>query len=291
MIIPTASLAAFMAISISQGPQITEREVVVVMGEDGLHQFVEIDESFETEPTLKQMIDRLMHQGSHDHHQHEVVVERVDEADWMSSPRGPRGKRFQFERHDMGEMLRHLSPDMRRKYEEMMHSMMESRRRNHHQHDMHNEESMMRAHLHFLEEMRHHPQAVMERIDQLPPEMRHEHLELLEALSDDHHHDHHDDHYFQENAEFIHKIQMAREVAARLGDAEAMAIFGVWQVREHLPPAMRVRVLSPIVNDDGVKRSVRNAAAWVLMEAQAESGEEGAGAHTLQQLILQNGMK
>ena len=148
---------------------------------------------------------------------------------------------------------------------------------------------MLRQHMHFMHEMHENPEAVWEMIERLPPEMRREHEEMLAAMGGGHDHD--GDEFMRQTEQFAVKLQMCKEVAARLGDGEAMAIFGVWQAREHMAPENRIALLEPIVYDEDLLRSVRNAAAWVVMEAQAEIGEAEAGAATLQQIIRANGTR
>jgi hypothetical protein len=146
---------------------------------------------------------------------------------------------------------------------------------------------MLREHMHFLREMHEDPERAWEIIESLPPEMRREHEELLGQLMGDHHGD--DGDFFGQAGQFVEKVEMARHVAQRLDDAEAMAIFGVWQVREHLEPEARIALLSPMVANEQLLRSVRNAASFVMMEALGEADEEAAAIRTLQEMILRNG--
>jgi hypothetical protein len=159
---------------------------------------------------------------------------------------------------------------------------------------MNMDEGVMRQHMQFLDEMHHDPHALWEMIGALPEEMRQQHEVIMHALMDGAH-PHHDDHEwdergFQREAEgFAVKIDMAREVAHRLADMEAMAIFGVWQARERLEPAERIEMLGPMVANEQLRMSVRNAAAWVVMDAQAELDRGSASQDTLRELILTNG--
>jgi hypothetical protein len=95
--------------------------------------------------------------------------------------------------------------------------------------------------------------------------------------------------FFERAGQFDEKIAMTRQVAARLSDQEAMAVFGVWQVREHLDPMDRIEMLLPMVTDVDLLRSVRNAAAFVVMESYGEIGDEDGAAETLREMILSNG--
>jgi len=95
--------------------------------------------------------------------------------------------------------------------------------------------------------------------------------------------------FFERAGQFAEKIAMTRQVAARLSDQEAMAVFGVWQVREHLDPTDRIEMLLPMVTDVDLLRSVRNAAAFVVMESYGAIGNEDGAAETLREMILSNG--
>jgi hypothetical protein len=54
-------------------------------------------------------------------------------------------------------------------------------------------------------------------------------------------------------------------------------------------PADRVDLLEPMIKNETLLRSVRNAAAWVVMDAKAEIGDSAGGAATLREIILRNG--
>lgn len=156
------------------------------------------------------------------------------------------------------------------------------------------DEGMMRQHMRFLDELREDPHAVWGMIDGLPDDMREQHEVIMHALMRDgephHGHDQWDGDGFNREAEgFAVKIDMAREVADRLRDAQAMAIFGVWQVRERMEPAERISMLAPMIGDQSLMLSVRNAAAWVVMDAQNELDNRSGGAETLRQFIMTNG--
>ncbi len=152
-------------------------------------------------------------------------------------------------------------------------------------------EDMMRQHMHFLQEMHEHPEHVWEMIERLPPDMRREHEEILHHMGGADRHHGEIDGFVREGQQFATKLAMAREVASWLNNGEAMAIFGVWQARERMEPANRVKLLGPMVQDERLMTSVRNAAAWVVMEAQAELGESASGASTLREIILRNGQR
>ena len=147
---------------------------------------------------------------------------------------------------------------------------------------------MLREHMHFLREMHENPERAWKIIESLPPEMRREHEEMLgQLLTRDHHGNEGD--FFGQARQFVEKVEMARHVTERLDDAEAMAIFGVWQAREHFEPEARIAVLAPIVANDQLLRSVRNAASFVVMESLGEVGDEIGAIETLQEMILRNG--
>jgi hypothetical protein len=50
-----------------------------------------------------------------------------------------------------------------------------------------------------------------------------------------------------------------------------------------------VALLEPMIKNDTLYPSVRNAAAWVVMDAKAELGDSAGGSATLQEIILRNG--
>jgi hypothetical protein len=144
---------------------------------------------------------------------------------------------------------------------------------------------MLREHMHFLREMHEDPEQAWEIIESLPPEMRREHEELLEQLMGGH-----DDHeFFARVQQFDEKIAMASQVAHRLNDSEAMAVFGVWQAREHMDPETRIGILTPMVSNESLRTSVRNAATFVVMEALGELDDRAGAAEALREMILRNG--
>jgi hypothetical protein len=99
------------------------------------------------------------------------------------------------------------------------------------------------------------------------------------------------DEFFDLAGEFVEKINVARKLTASLDDGESLAVFGVWMARQHLEPEARVNVLTPIMNDDTLQDSVRNAAAWVVMDALGEMHRDSDAQATLTQIILRNGAK
>ncbi|MDG2423273.1 MAG: hypothetical protein P8M22_04780 [Phycisphaerales bacterium] len=118
--------------------------------------------------------------------------------------------------------------------------------------------------------------------------------EMGEREHEDHGHEDHDqrhDEFMQQADSFIHKISMSKEMAASLSSREALAVFGVWQAREHMSPEQRVEMLTPIMTDTDLWPSVRNAASWVVMEALAEMHRESDAHNTLRDLIRSNGSK
>jgi len=152
------------------------------------------------------------------------------------------------------------------------------------------EQNMLRRHMEFMHMLHEDPDAVMDMLHHLPPEMRREHEVLLaEMMESRAHAEHREDDYVHQAAQFAEKMQMTRQVGGLLEDGRAMAIFGVWYARERMAPDGRIRLLASMVDNEDLYPAVRNAAAWVVMEAQAELGESAAGAESLRKLILRNG--
>ena len=147
-------------------------------------------------------------------------------------------------------------------------------------------EAMLQEHMHFLMVMQDDPESAWGIIESLPPEMRAEHEELLEQLM---HGGHAHDSFVDESMQFDHKIDMARKVSQRLNDEEAVAVFGVWQAREHLEPEAQVALLAPMMNDMDLRTSVRNAASFVVMEALGHLDDSAGATETLRDMILRNG--
>ncbi|MDG1838228.1 MAG: hypothetical protein P8I91_05445 [Phycisphaerales bacterium] len=149
---------------------------------------------------------------------------------------------------------------------------------------------MMRQHMHFLREMHEDPHRVWDMIERLPPEMREEHEMFFESMMRGDDNEDRLDHEFIEQSEgFVEKLSMASKVVEWLSDSEAVAIFAVWQAREHMGPADRVALLEPMIKNETLHRSVRNASAWVVMDAKAEIGDSAGGVATLREIILRNG--
>jgi hypothetical protein len=145
---------------------------------------------------------------------------------------------------------------------------------------------MLRQDMYFHADMGDDPEVAWDIIESLPPEMRRAHDEWLRQLMGD---DDDGREYFERTGQFDEKIAMARQVASRLADTESMAVFGVWQAREHLDPEARIAMLAPMVNNESLLRSVRNAAAFVVMEALGDIGDDAGAAETLREMILSNG--
>ena len=177
---------------------------------------------------------------------------------------------------------------------------------------MHEEEFMhMEREMQHLHEMLEHAHMIIERqfemIDEcdLGPEEREELEDMaghwFERMGDrghgDHGHDHEEEHghmddgFLRQADSFVHKIDMSGEMAESLSRREALAVFGIWQAREHMSPEQRVELLTPIMSDMDLWPSVRNAASWVVMESLAEMQRETDAHKTLQDLIRSNGSK
>jgi hypothetical protein len=117
----------------------------------------------------------------------------------------------------------------------------------------------------------------------------HEMHRVMRGQMDDRDRDERRDDFIDQGREFATKLSMASQVGLSLDNAEAVAIFAVWQAREHLDPRACVELLHPMVSNHDLYRSVRNAAAWVVMEAQADLDNREGSAETLRELILRNG--
>ncbi|MBG83974.1 MAG: hypothetical protein CMJ40_05435 [Phycisphaerae bacterium] len=154
-----------------------------------------------------------------------------------------------------------------------------------------------------LEEMRHHAREIEEHLDRhhdemddqeredMRRELEHLHQEIRHMEEEGHreHHDDHEDPFFGMASDFVHKIGMAGHMASSLSDREAIAVFGVWMARQHLQPEARVEMLSPMMKDESLYLSVRNAATWVVMDALGEMHRESDAQNTLAELIRSNG--
>lgn len=233
---------------------------VVIEGPDGHIRVVEDDAEYEmhfdqSDRAYRAALQRMM-KSDRDHHSlQEFIRDLVRQGD---TPRvNPHQMREMME---VAEELRHRHHDHRdtEQWLEWRDDHHEHYDDHHHQseHDMH----MMRR----MEEYRHH------------------------EMHDHGHHEMHDD-YAAQAMQFAHKIEVSREIGARLEDKQAMAIFGVWQAREHVEPDRRIGIMRSIAYDHGVHTAVRNAAEWVLMEAYWQVGDEDAAADTLETFIRRNG--
>ena len=115
-------------------------------------------------------------------------------------------------------------------------------------------------------------------------------IDLMEEIShDDGHHE--EDPFFQQGGEFVGKMDLANRIGISLADPIDVAIFGVWEARQHLEPQERVDLLGSIMADTNIDMSVRNAAAMVVREALHELGERQRALETLHMQIRLNGMK
>lgn len=156
-------------------------------------------------------------------------------------------------------------------------------------------EEMMR-HAHELEEHldRHHDEMDDREREEVRREIEHIHHEIRHMEEEGHHDDHEDhqdqgDPFFGMATDFVHKIEMAGHMANSLGEREAIAVFGVWMARQHLEPEARVEMLSPMMKDESLYLSVRNAATWVVMDALGEMHRKSDAQNTLAELIRSNG--
>ena len=100
------------------------------------------------------------------------------------------------------------------------------------------------------------------------------HSEMGRPHMEPHHMDHgEEDPFFQEGGEFVGKMQMSGMIADALSDPINVALFGVWEARQHLEPPQRLEILLPILQDDAIALPVRNAAAMVARESFVELGD------------------
>ena len=115
-------------------------------------------------------------------------------------------------------------------------------------------------------------------------------IELMEEVHGDHDGGHHDeDPFFRQGGEFVAKMELAKEIGVTLSDPLDVAIFGVWEARQHLEPEERLQVLGPIMGDENIDMSVRNAAAMVVREAFYQLGDREKALETLHLQIRLNG--
>ena len=245
-------------------------------------------------PSLGSLFEKMMSgQGGPEVHA-EVVIEMEDED-------GRRRMQFDGDDIDLGKIMMMVMGDDGEEGVWVMDSRGEGQPHTRGSHEMnvimrdHRDmgvggEELMRQHMYFLHEMHEDPNRVWEMIERLPPEMREEHERIFESMM---HGDRDEDQrghgFIEQGDDFSAKLAMASEVGNWLNRSEAVAIFAVWQAREHLGPADRVDLLEPMIKNDTLYRSVRNAAAWVVMDAKAEIGDSAGGAATLQEIILRNG--
>lgn len=166
----------------------------------------------------------------------------------------------------------------------------------------HWDEDDRRAH---MEEMMHHARELESHLDQhrdemddqeredIEREIHHLHEEMRHMHQAGHHeqHDGHQDPFFGMATDFVHKIAMAGRMASSLNDRESVAVFSIWMARQHLQPEARVELLSPMMKDESLYVSVRNAATWVVMDALGEMRRESDARNALADLIRSNGTK
>ena len=84
-------------------------------------------------------------------------------------------------------------------------------------------------------------------------------------------------------------MELANKIGTSLSDPLDVAIFGVWEARQHLEPEERLQVLGPIMGDENIDMSVRNAAAMVVREAFYQLGDREKALETLHLQIRLNG--
>jgi hypothetical protein len=117
-------------------------------------------------------------------------------------------------------------------------------------------------------------------------------IELMEEVQHDHEGGHHEeDPFFRQGGEFVGKMELANQIGMSLSDPIDVAIFGVWEARQHLEPQERLDVLGSIMGDPNIEMSVRNAAAMVVREALYELGDRERALETLHMQIRLNGTK
>ena len=197
------------------------------------------------------------------------------------------------ERHELMREIEHLHQELERM---------------HHGHDDHDEHDDHGDHRREIEEHlrelemhldRHHDEMSEGERRDIMMEMEHLHQELEHMDHREHHddHGHHEDHdghdegdeYFHQAQEFVHKIHAAEAMGDALSNSQAVAIFSIWMARQHLEPQAQVEMLTPVMNDDNMQMSVRNAATWVVMEALAHMDRQDDAQATLSELIKRNG--
>ncbi|HBZ96537.1 MAG TPA: hypothetical protein DEO57_01675 [Phycisphaerales bacterium] len=183
----------------------------------------------------------------------------------------------------------------------------------HHEELMHEQEMLEALHMHVVSIMEEHgmPMALLEEahmaveedgvhpleavhllIDRLSEEGIDPSplIELMEEVHDDHDGGHHgEDPFFEQGGEFVAKMELANKIGTSLSDPLDVAIFGVWEARQHLEPEERLQVLGPIMGDENIDMSVRNAAAMVVREAFYQLGDREKALETLHLQIRLNG--
>ena len=214
-----------------------------------------------------------------------------------------------FERHH-DEMDDREQEEMRRYMEHLRHELESGHREGHGDdgdHDWNAEREELEHHLHELErhlEENHHHMSdeehhqIMDKMEQL----HHELQAMYEMESHDRHDDHeghqdhgdpegHQDEFFHMTQQFMHKLSMSGALAETMNNREAVALFGVWMARERMDPEQRVQILAPMMGDDGLFTSVRNAAAWVVMESFEEMDRHDEAGEVLMNIIRHNGSR
>ena len=166
----------------------------------------------------------------------------------------------------------------------------------HREDDHHAHMEEMRHHAHELEEHldRHHDEMDDREREDVRREIEHIHQEIRHMDEEGHendHDEHHDqgDPFFGMASDFVHKIEMAGHMANALNERESIAVFSVWMARQHLEPEARVDMLSPMMKDESLYLSVRNAATWVVMDALGEMHRQSDAQNALAELIRSNG--
>ena len=217
---------------------------------------------------------------------------------WHPNPHGMPGFAMAMPMHGNPDQLEELFHNQFRMMEEMEHL-------RHEMESFHGdgEEHWEEEHHAHMEEMRHHAQELEEHLDRhrdemddqeredMRRELEHLHQEIRH-MEEEGHRDHHDDHedpFFGMASDFVHKIEMAGHMANSLSERESIAVFAVWMARQHLEPEARVEMLSPMMKDESLYLSVRNAATWVVMDALGEMHRQSDARTALSELIRTNG--
>ena len=180
---------------------------------------------------------------------------------------------------------------------------------------MMDEEHLEAIHLAVMEVMEHHYRGGREMFDQVHDDMaRHGGMDPFEAmellirrveqrgqdphpllqLRDELMHEmggggEHEDPFFREGGEFVGKMQMSGMISEALSDQIEVAIFGIWEARQHLSPQHQVEMLEPILMNPEIELAVRNAAAMVLKEAFIKMDQPARAREVLSWQIRRNG--